>query len=350
MIDLASKLRSSIYSPMKMVEHIWNYDYTDFRIIYEQSDELHYFYVKSRTQRIIAKTFVVTSLLLIAFITSLMIHSGFSVWRYDRLEASKIEAENKKQEAIEALAVLSDSDPAYKKNLSQDELLAMAKTYKDRLKKTKLLVQYSSQELVQANKALEAGLKAAGMNRMDIDKVLKDKSKTGASGGPSEEMGFGGKKDLNDYKNGLDENQSIKEFISALPTNNPVQGAFITSKFGPRIHPVTGKLTFHEGLDFVPSFDQYAKTVLPGVVESVDFDPEGYGRMVIVSHLRGIKTLYGHLDTVSVSRGQQVNAGAALGKIGNTGLSTGKHLHFEVLVRDTKVNPSIIMAMAKNVQ
>ena len=100
----------------------------------------------------------------------------------------------------------------------------------------------------------------------------------------------------------------------------------------------------------MPSFDQYAKSVLSGVVEIVKNDPEGYGNMVVVAHSDGVKTLYGHLAYVSVTQGQKVEKGVVLGKIGNTGLSTGTHLHFEIMVKDTKVNPSIIMAMAKNVQ
>ena len=271
------------------------------------------------------------------------------VLRYGRLEASNIEAQQKKREAIEALATLSGSDHVDGKNMSQDQLLNMAKIYKERLKKTKLLVQYSSQELAQANKALESGLKAAGMSRNDLGKVLQDKPSAGR-GGPSEELWPGSDKDLSAYKDGLLENQSIKDFINALPAKNPVNAAFITSKFGPRIHPITGKLTMHEGLDFVPSFDQEAKTVLPGMIESIEYDPAGYGKMILVSHPHGIKTLYGHLDSIYVTKGQKVETGKVLGKIGNTGLSTGKHLHFEILVNDTKVNPSIIMGMAKNVQ
>ncbi len=332
-----------------MIAEIWSHDYKDLRLIFEQSDELHYFYIRAKTQKIAAKMLTLSLLGLLFVISALLIHNSVLVLRYGRLEASNIEAQQKKQEAIEALETLSSSDHVEGKNLSQDQLLNMAKIYQDKLKKTKLLVQYSSHELVQANKALESGLKAAGISRSDLGKVLQDKQPAGR-GGPSKELWPGSDKDLSTYKDGLLENQNIKDFINALPSTNPVSAAFITSKFGPRIHPVTGKLTMHEGLDFVPSFDQNAKTVLPGIIESAEYDPAGYGKVVLVSHPHGIKTLYGHLDSIYVAKGQKVEAGTVLGKIGNTGLSTGKHLHFEILVNDTKVNPSIVMEMAKNVQ
>ena len=339
---------------MRMGRHIWNYDYQDFRLIFEQSDELHYFYIKSKTQRFVARSTVIVLFSLMIILTLLVFHSGFSVWRYSKLEASKIEAEQKKQEAIiDALATLSESDVDDTKDLTQEHLLKMAQIYKDRLKKTKLLVQYSSQELSQANHALEQGLKAAGISHGDIEKSLKGVVfNSSHEGGPSKELGLGTSvdQDLNLYKNALERNQSINALLGAIPTATPVQGAFIASGFGPRIHPVTGKLTLHEGLDYVPSFDQYAKSVLSGVVEIVKNDPEGYGNMVVVAHSDGVKTLYGHLAYVSVTQGQKVEKGVVLGKIGNTGLSTGTHLHFEIMVKDTKVNPSIIMAMAKNVQ
>ncbi len=332
-----------------MIAQIWTHDYKDFRLIFEQSDELHYFYIRAKTQQIAAKALTISVLALLFFISALLIHSSVLVFRYGRLEASSIEAQQKKREAIEALATLTESEQIDDKSLSQEKLLNMAKSYKERLSKTKLLLQYSSQELAQANKALESGLKAAGMSRNELGKVLKDKPSDGR-GGPSEDLWPGSDKDLSTYKAGLLENQSIKDFINALPAKNPVNAAFITSKFGPRIHPVTGKLTMHEGLDFVPSIDQEAKTVLPGMIESIEYDPAGYGKMILISHSHGIKTLYGHLDSIYVTKGQNVDSGKVLGKIGSTGLSTGRHLHFEILVNNTKVNPSIIMGMAKNVQ
>jgi murein DD-endopeptidase MepM/ murein hydrolase activator NlpD len=108
-------------------------------------------------------------------------------------------------------------------------------------------------------------------------------------------------------------------------------------------------LTIHEGIDYSPSFDDNAKTVLPGIVESVTYDAKGYGKMVLVDHLNGVKTLYGHLSSVSVHQGQHLSDGEMLGKIGSSGLSTGKHLHFEIIYNNNKLNPSIIMAMAKYV-
>ena len=223
MIDLVSKLKASIFSPMRMGRHIWNYDYQDFRLIFEQSDELHYFYIKSKTQRFVARSTVIVLFSLMIILTLLVFHSGFSVWRYSKLEASKIEAEQKKQEAIDALATLSESDVDDTKDLTQEHLLKMAQIYKDRLKKTKLLVQYSSQELSQANHALEQGLKAAGISHGDIEKSLKGVVfNSSHEGGPSKELGLGTSvdQDLNLYKNALERNQSINQCIARGYSNS----------------------------------------------------------------------------------------------------------------------------------
>ena len=162
-----------------MITEIWSHDYKDFRLIFEQSDELHYFYIRAKTQKITAKVLMISVLVLLFSIAALLLHNSILALRYGRLQASNIEAQQKKQEAIEALATLSGSDHIVGKDLSQDQLLNMAKIYQDRLKKTKLLVQYSSNELVQANKALESGLKAAGISRSDLGKVLQDKQPAG---------------------------------------------------------------------------------------------------------------------------------------------------------------------------
>ena len=126
MIDLVSKIRELLFSPIQMGKHIWRYEYEDFRLIFEQSDELHYFYIKSRTQQIVARGLIVLFVTLFTMIMLLVLNSGVSVWRYNKLEASKIEAEQKKQEAIEALASLSEVDVDNTKYLSQDHLLRMA--------------------------------------------------------------------------------------------------------------------------------------------------------------------------------------------------------------------------------
>jgi len=109
----------------------------------------------------------------------------------------------------------------------------------------------------------------------------------------------------------------------------------ITSPFGERIHPISKKKSFHKGVDIALPGRHDVVAAADGTVIRVVTDSQfwGYGKTVIVRHrLNGIafETLYAHLDTVDVVNGQNIKAGRKLGLQGNTGNSTGQHLHFEV--------------------
>ena len=136
----------------------------------------------------------------------------------------------------------------------------------------------------------------------------------------------------------------------SLPTDPPVTRGVTTSKYGVRVHPITHQLTAHEGIDYVSTIDRHAKSVMPGVVETTRKSNTGYGNMVVILHPNNVRTIYAHLDTIDVRENQKVAKGTILGKIGNTGFSTGEHLHYEISIHNEKVNPSIITAMTKNVQ
>ncbi len=121
----------------------------------------------------------------------------------------------------------------------------------------------------------------------------------------------------------------------------PVRGV-ITSKFGPRIHPISGEPDFHQGIDIeVPEgTDVYASC--PGRV-LVAGRHSGYGLYVVLEHSNGYRTLYGHLSEIGVYRGQFVEGGQRIARSGNTGNSTGPHLHFEILQYGRPLNPLAIL-------
>jgi murein DD-endopeptidase MepM/ murein hydrolase activator NlpD len=352
-LDLATKLRKSFFSPRLLVKEVWFYNYQDFRLIFEQSDVLHYFYVSAKAQRLLARIFIVTIATLLMMITVLVLHSGVSVWRYKNLEASKLVAEEKREEALSALAALSEDDIHYKNGATQDELIQVAKGYKDRLHKMQTLIEFSSRELKLANWALEQGLTASGLGG-DVLKKMKARASSAKPGigGNSEQIKFDKVADqgLENYRTNLAKLEQLKQVYKSFPTDSPVSKAITSSKYGVRIHPITNNLTIHEGLDYVPTLDTNAKSVLSGIVEKVEHSTTGYGNMVVVLHPNKVRTIYAHLDSVEVKQAQAVQRGTVLGKIGNTGFSTGKHLHYEISVDNVKVNPSIITAMAKNVQ
>ncbi|HSZ26117.1 MAG TPA: M23 family metallopeptidase, partial [Cytophagaceae bacterium] len=98
----------------------------------------------------------------------------------------------------------------------------------------------------------------------------------------------------------------------------------INSRFGMR------RIRWHYGTDLDLSVGDPVKSIFDGIVRIVQFDGRGYGRYIVVRHYNGLETLYGHLSATNVTVGQLVKAGEEIGKGGNTGRSTGPHLHFEV--------------------
>ena len=119
----------------------------------------------------------------------------------------------------------------------------------------------------------------------------------------------------------------------------PVSGP-ITSGFGPRIDPVTGATAFHSGLDIGASCGTPIKAAGTGVVISAGFNSGGYGNMTLINHGNSLSTLYGHQSSIIVSNGESVTQGEVIGYVGSTGKSTGCHLHFEVRVSGTPVDPT----------
>lgn len=119
----------------------------------------------------------------------------------------------------------------------------------------------------------------------------------------------------------------------------PVPGP-ITSPFGSRTDPVTGATAFHSGLDFGAPCGTPIKAAGTGVIISAGFNSGGYGNMTLINHGNGLSTLYGHQSSIIVTVGQSVAQGQVIGYVGSTGKSTGCHLHFEVRVSGTPVDPS----------
>ncbi len=125
--------------------------------------------------------------------------------------------------------------------------------------------------------------------------------------------------------------------LASAPTLWPVVG-HINSTFGARSDPFNGEGAFHRGVDIQATFGTPIIAPAGGVVRYADF-MNGYGRAMVVDHGNGITTLYGHMSGFVVSEGQIVNRGDTLGYVGQSGRATGPHLHYEVRIFNTPVNP-----------
>lgn len=123
-----------------------------------------------------------------------------------------------------------------------------------------------------------------------------------------------------------------------LPTSLPVAGAALGSSFGYRIDPVAGVRALHEGLDFSAEVGTPVLAAAEGVVLATSFHPQ-YGNVVDLDHGGGLVSRYAHLSRIDVQPGALLKRGAAIGAVGNTGRSTGAHLHFEVRLFGSAQNP-----------
>lgn len=117
-----------------------------------------------------------------------------------------------------------------------------------------------------------------------------------------------------------------------------VSSGRLTSNFGTRIHPVTGRSTFHKGIDIAAPHGSSVYSYASGTVTYAG-RMSGYGNLIAISHGNGMVTKYGHLSKIYVKVGQRVSVRQRIGAIGSTGVSTGPHLHFEVLINGSNKNP-----------
>ncbi len=149
--------------------------------------------------------------------------------------------------------------------------------------------------------------------------------------------------------NGLDKMNMYRIAAFKLPFAMPLKDSFRwTSGFGYRRDPKGAGTRMHEGTDMAGSYGTPVYATADGVVTHAGWD-NGYGRLVTIRHDFGVETRYAHLSQVRVEVGQRVSRGERIGDMGNSGRSTGTHLHYEVRLGGTPVNPMTFIKAAKNV-
>ena len=141
-----------------------------------------------------------------------------------------------------------------------------------------------------------------------------------------------------DFECLLDDLQTQKNMMAHTPAIRPVDG-WVTSKFGYRISPFTGKREFHKGWDIANRKGTRVVATADGVV-SFAGKQGTFGQLMVIDHGHGITTRYAHLSKYLCKKGQRVTRGEPIAKIGNTGRSTGPHLHYEVRLNGIPVNPA----------
>ncbi|HEX3007460.1 MAG TPA: M23 family metallopeptidase [Bacteroidales bacterium] len=134
-----------------------------------------------------------------------------------------------------------------------------------------------------------------------------------------------------------------EQMLASLPAIQPVANKDLSrtaSGYGWRVHPIYKIRKFHEGMDFTAPTGTEIYATADGVIAEIETNEHrGYGNMALVDHGYGYETVYAHMERIKVKIGQHVKRGDVIGYVGNTGLSTGPHLHYEVRKNGKAVNP-----------
>ncbi len=132
-----------------------------------------------------------------------------------------------------------------------------------------------------------------------------------------------------------------EEMLSCIPAIQPISTKDLKhepSGYGMRMHPIYKYVKFHAGMDFTANIGTRIYATGDGVVETAEYN-SGYGNHIILKHGYGYETLYGHMEKIVVRLGQKVKRGELIGLVGNTGLSAGPHVHYEVHKNGDPINP-----------
>lgn len=148
------------------------------------------------------------------------------------------------------------------------------------------------------------------------------------------------------YVDNLANENEVLEYVENLiyehnkgKTFYPTISHRVSSLYGGRKSPTAGASSFHKGIDISGNYGDNVYAYKYGKVISSGYNSGGYGNMILIKHEDGSSTRYAHLSSVLVSVGDIVHGGQTIGRVGSTGISTGNHLHFEVLINGSNVNP-----------
>ena len=325
----------------RLVVNSWNRDYLDARIILEQNGDLKYLNISAKIQRVFIRSSIVTAGVLLLTIVSL---ASTSI----NLFTSRARLERSHEEVYRALLSSAlDGRDAQDVQLSEDQMVALAQTIRDRDMSIRRFVDTSMVAVTQENDTMKSQLDSSGLT----EKIVKIIQQNSANGGLTPENTLSDNPLLRGkVADELSTNRALREVLYALPTHMPITNYSVSSDFGIRKHPVTGIPHFHAGVDLLTATnDDNVHPVKPGIIVMAEFHST-YGNTVVVRHTNGVESLYAHLSSIAVKVGDKVAMDDVIGRIGNTGVSTGKHLHLEILVGGYPVNPQKVIRTAQYVQ
>ncbi len=268
--------------------------------------------------------------------------------------------------------ITANEDWINEKDLSQKSALKDALIHRDVAIEEKKMLEAKVahlQEMVASLQAFEMDIlkKIEGLSNKDIDKIkntistvngeLKKRgkyynplanSKKNNKGGlyVPENIALGQNQELmaqvNKTFSAIDDNSYYQEALKRIPLGKPVWSYWLSSPFGKRSDPFNAKSAAHKGVDLASNRGNKIKTMAEGKVIRAG-TASGYGKMVEIDHGNGFKTKYAHMNKIYVQKGEEVALGQAIGEVGNTGRSTGPHLHYEVLYDGVHLDPMVFI-------
>jgi murein DD-endopeptidase MepM/ murein hydrolase activator NlpD len=191
--------------------------------------------------------------------------------------------------------------------------------------------------------------RVVAMTGLDIDRMIGTSK---GRGGPSREVKYTEDETLNervaDLRRRLERWQSLQSAVKNLPLVPPLKEYRITSGFGGRRDPFTGRWASHNGIDMMQPPGTPILATGPGTVVFTGWHG-GYGWMVEIDHGMGVRTRYAHMQSITAEKGEKVEVGTKIGLVGSSGRSSGPHLHYEILIDGKAVDPTNFLTAGRYV-
>ncbi len=249
---------------------------------------------------------------------------------------------------------LIGSDTPFERQVSQANALAYsgAGTASEMIETLEASLERTEREQLAR---LESMQKEARQKAKRLSSILRKQGmrlpKDTAVGGPLIEVDTSDRftSSVTALESSLETLEKVRRAAKSLPHGSPTPGSRVSSHFGSRKDPFTGRHAVHGGLDFRAKRGTPVRATASGVVVKAG-RKGGYGKLIEIDHGGGITTRYAHLSRIKVRKGQKIKRGAVIGKVGSTGRSTGPHLHYEVRRNKRVLNPIHYVRLEKKLQ
>lgn len=235
------------------------------------------------------------------------------------------------------------------RTINSSTYTSLKREYFDQLEENFLIAESESLQKADVANNDETSAEKTTKTDLNTEKTVEEKSsseKKDADELSAEVSGTGGKDYSVKSKNDIPANVSVNTYTLNQKMVIPVNGR-ISSSFGVRTHPITGKLRFHAGVDIAAAMGTPIYSSFDGKVVVASYN-KWNGNYVKVQHDNGIMTVYCHCKKIKVKKGDEVKAGEIIATVGSTGSSTGPHLHFEFRINNKSYDPEIAFKTAIN--